>query len=110
MKLFVEKSYEINIYGDIDINIKDYVDWLEKKIPTRENLKEIPTRENLQEYIEEELEFDKNLIVEIFDDDLDYSIDNCSPISFPGACQYKEILDEAEKLQNEIEAKNRTLE
>ena len=101
MKLFVEKSYEITIYGDIDINIKDYVDWLEKKIPTRENL---------QEYIEEELEFDKNLIVEIFDDDLDYSIDNCSPISFPGACQYKEILDEAKKLQNEIEAKNRTLE
>ena len=61
MKLFVEKSYEINIYGDIDINIKDYVDWLEKKIPTRENLKEIPTRENLQEYIEEKLEFYDNI-------------------------------------------------
>ena len=101
MKLSVEKSYEIKIYVDIDINIKDYVEWLDS---------EEPSRYNLQEYIEEELEFDKNLIVEIFDDDLDYSIDNCSPISFPGACQYKEILDEAEKLQNEIEAKNRTLE
>ena len=43
MKLFIEKLYEINIYGDIDINIKDYVDWLGK---------EIPTGENLQEYIE----------------------------------------------------------
>lgn len=101
MKLFIEKSYEINIYGDIDINIKDYVDWLGK---------EIPTRENLQEYIEEKLEFDRNLIVGISDVNLDSSIDYMSSISFPGACQYKGILNEAEKLQNEIEAKNRTLE
>ena len=101
MKLFIEKSYEINIYGDIDINIKDYVDWLGK---------EIPTRENLQEYIEETLKFDRNLIVGISDVDLNSSIGYISSISFPGACQYKEILDEAEKLQNELEAKNQTLE
>ena len=110
MKLFVEKSYEISIYGDIDIDIKNYVDWLGKKIPTRENLKEIPTRENLQEYIEKKLEFDRNLIVGISDVNLDSSIDYMSSISFPGACQYKEILDEAEKLQNELKAENQTLE
>ena len=46
MKLSVEKSYEISIYGDIDIDIKNYVDWLGK---------EIPTRENLQEYIEKKI-------------------------------------------------------
>ena len=110
MKLFIEKSYEINIYGDIDINIKDYVDWLGKKIPTRENLKEIPTRENLQEYIEEKLEFDRNLIIGISDVNLDSSIDYMSSISFPGARQYKKILYEAEKLQNELKAENQTLE
>lgn len=101
MKLFIEKSYEINIYGDIDINIKDYVDWLGK---------EIPTKENLQEYIEEKLEFDRNLIVGISDVNLDSSIDYMSPISFPGARQYKKILYEAEKLQNELKAENQTLE
>ena len=101
MKLFVEKSYEISIYGDIDIDIKNYVDWLKK---------EIPTRENLQEYIEKKLEFDRNLIVGISDVNLDSSIDYMSSISFPGACQYKEILDEAEKLQNELKAENQTLE
>lgn len=101
MKLFIEKSYEINIYGDIDINIKDYVNWLEKKIPTRENL---------QEYIEEKLKFDRNLIVGISDVNLDSSIDYTSSISFPGTCQYKKILDEAKKLQNEPKAENRTLE
>lgn len=101
MKLFIEKSYEIYIYGDIDINIKDYVDWLGK---------EIPTRENLQEYIEETLKFDRNLIVGISDVDLNSSIDYMSPISFPGAHQYKKILYEAEKLQNELKAENQTLE
>ena len=101
MKLFVEKSYEINIYGDIDINIKDYVDWLGK---------EIPTKENLQEYIEKKLEFDRNLIVGISDVNLDSSIDYMSSISFPGARQYENILYEAEKLQNELKAENQTLE
>ena len=101
MKLFIEKSYEINIYGDIDINIKDYVDWLRK---------EIPTKENLQEYIEKKLEFDRNLIVGISDVNLDSSIDYMSSISFPGARQYKKILYEAEKLQNERKAENQTLE
>ena len=101
MKLSVEKSYEISIYGDIDIDIKNYVDWLRK---------EIPTKENLQEYIEKKLEFDRNLIVGISDVNLDSSIDYMSSISFSEACQYKEILDEAEKLQNELKAENRTLE
>ena len=49
MKLFVEKSYEINIYGDIDIDIKNYVDWLRKEIPTRENLQDYIDRYNLVE-------------------------------------------------------------
>ena len=97
MKLSVEKSYEISIYGDIDIDIENYVDWLGK---------EIPTREYLQEYIEEILEFDRNLLVGVSDVNLDSRIDYMSSISFPEACQYKEILDEAEKLQNEIEAKS----
>ena len=101
MKLGVEKSYEISIYGDIDINIKDYVEWLDS---------EEPSRYNLREYIEEELELNKNLLVEVFNVDLDYSIDEWGSISFSGVCQYKEILDEAEKLQNELKAKNQTLE
>lgn len=101
MKLEVYKSYELDIYGDIDINIKDYVEWLDS---------EEPSRYNLQEYIEEELEFDKNLFIEVFNIDLDYTIDNWDTISFSKACQYKEILDEAEKLQNELKAENRTLE
>lgn len=101
MKLGVEKSYEISIYGDIDINIEEYVKWLDS---------EEPSRYNLQEYIEEELELNKNLLVEVFNTDLDYSIDEWNSISFPGACQYKEILDEAEKLQNELKAENQTLE
>ena len=49
MKLFVEKSYEISIYGDIDIDIKDQVDWLRKEIPTRENLQDYIDRYNLVE-------------------------------------------------------------
>lgn len=49
MKLFVEKSYEISIYGDIDIDIKNYVDWLRKEIPTRENLQDYIDRYNLVE-------------------------------------------------------------
>ena len=102
MKLFVEKSYEISIYGDIDIDIKNYVDWLGKE--------KIPTRENLQEYIEEELEFDNNLIVKGSDIDLSYDIDSWDSVSFPGARQYKKILDEAKKLQNELKAENQTLE
>lgn len=101
MKLGVEKSYEIKVYGDIDINIKDYVEWLDS---------EEPSRYNLREYIEEELELNKNLLVEVFNVDLDYSIDEWGSISFPGVCQYKEILDEAEKLQNELKAENQTLE
>ena len=101
MKLGIEKSYEISIYGDIDINIEEYVKWLDS---------EEPSRYNLQEYIEEELELNRNLLVEVFNVDLDYSIDEWSSISFPGACQYKEILDEAEKLQNELKAENQTLE
>ena len=110
MKLFVEKSYEISIYGDIDIDIKNYVDWLGKeKIPTLGKEK-IPTRENLQEYIEEELEFDNNLIVKGSDINLSYDIDSWDSVSFPGAHQYKKILDEAKKLQNELKAENKTLE
>ena len=49
MKLFVKKSYEISIYGDIDIDIKNYVDWLRKEIPTRENLQDYIDRYNLVE-------------------------------------------------------------
>ena len=101
MKLFVEKSYEISIYGDIDIDIKNYVDWLGK---------EIPTRENLQEYIEEELEFDNNLIVKGSNIDLSYDIDSWDSVSFSRECQYENILYEAEKLQNELKAENQTLE
>ena len=101
MKLFVEKSYEISIYGDIDIDIKNYVDWLGK---------EIPTRENLQEYIEEELEFDNNLIVKGSDINLSYDIDSWDSVSFSRECQYENILYEAEKLQNELKAENQTLE
>lgn len=101
MKLGVYKNYELEVYGDIDINIKDYVEWLDS---------EEPSRYNLREYIEEELELNKNLLVEVFNVDLDYSIDDWGSISFPGACQYKEILNEAEKLQNELKAENQTLE
>ena len=101
MKLGVYKSYELDIYGDLDINIEEYVEWLDS---------EKPSRYNLQEYIEEELEFNKNLLVEVFNVDLDYNIDEWDSISFPGACQYKEILDEAEKLQNELKAETQTLE
>ena len=49
MKLFIEKSYEISIYGDIDIDIKNYVDWLRKEIPTREILQDYIDRYNLVE-------------------------------------------------------------
>ena len=49
MKLSVEKSYEISIYGDIDIDIKNYVDWLRKEIPTRENLQDYIDKYNLVE-------------------------------------------------------------
>ena len=49
MKLSVEKSYEISIYRDIDIDIKNYVDWLRKEIPTRENLQDYIDRYNLVE-------------------------------------------------------------
>lgn len=66
MKLGVYKSYELDIYGDLDINIEEYVEWLDS---------EKPSRYNLQEYIEEELEFNKNLLVEVFNVDLDYNID-----------------------------------
>lgn len=101
MKLEVYKSYELDIYGDIDINIKDYVEWLDS---------EKPSKYNLREYIEEELELNRNLLVEVFNVDLDYSIDEWNSISFPGARQYKKILYEAEKLQNELKAENQTLE
>ena len=101
MKLGIETSYEISVHGDIDINIKDYVEWLGSNKPYIDNL---------QEYIEEELEFDSNLIVKGSDIDLSYDIDSWDSVSFPGARQYKKILDEAEKLQNKIKAENQTLE
>lgn len=101
MKLSVEKSYEIKVYVDIDINIKDYVEWLGSNKPYIDNL---------QEYIEEELEFDNNLIVKGSDIDLSYDIDSWDSVLFSRECQYENILYEAEKLQNELKAENQTLE
>lgn len=100
MKLGVYKRYELDVYGDLDINIEDYVDWLGK---------EVPTRENLQKFIEEELDFDYNISI-ITWDNLDYEIDSLDNMSFSGAVEYKLLLNEAEKLQNELKAENRTLE
>ena len=37
MKLGIETSYEISVHGDIDINIKDYVEWLDSEEPSRYN-------------------------------------------------------------------------
>lgn len=38
MKLGVYKSYELDIYGDLDINIEEYVEWLDSEKPSRYNL------------------------------------------------------------------------
>lgn len=46
-EIICRKSYEISIYGDIDI--KNYVDWLRKEIPTRKNLQDYIDRYNLVE-------------------------------------------------------------
>ena len=103
MKLGVYRNYDLSVYGDLDIDIKDYVEWLDG---------DIPTRENLQMYIDKEFNFnDSNLSVVIWNNyDLSYDIDSLDSISFFRECQYKNILYEAEKLQNELKAENQTLE
>ena len=58
MKLGIETSYEISVHGDIDINIKDYVEWLDSEEPSIESLQDYIDRYNLVEadsscYVEE---------------------------------------------------------
>lgn len=58
MKLGIETSYEISVHGDIDINIKDYVEWLDSEEPSIESLQDYIDRYNLIEadsscYVEE---------------------------------------------------------
>ena len=49
MKLGIETSYEISVHGDIDINIKDYVEWLDSEEPSIESLQDYIDRYNLVE-------------------------------------------------------------
>lgn len=103
MKLGVYRNYDLSVYGDLDIDIKDYVEWLDG---------DIPTRENLQMYIDKEFNFnDSNLSVVIWDNyGLDYDIESSSNISFSGAVEYKLLLNKAEELQNELKNSNTSME
>ena len=94
MKLGVYRNYDLSVYGDLDIDIKDYVEWLDG---------DIPTRENLQMYIDKEFNFnDSSLSVVIWNNyGLDYDIESFGNISFSGAVEYKLLLDRAEKIQSE---------
>lgn len=97
MKLGVYRNYDLSVYGDLDINVEDYVKWLDGNKPTRENL---------QEYIDEDLDFNSELSVVIWNNSLDYDIESSSDISFSGAIEYKLLLNEVEKLQNELKEEN----
>ncbi|MGM9530867.1 hypothetical protein [Intestinibacter sp.] len=99
MKLGVYKNYDISVYGDLDIDVEDYVNWLKG---------DKPTRENLQKYIEED--FDSNLSITIWDKNLDYDMESYDDISFSGAVEYKLLFNKVEELQNELKNSNTSME
>lgn len=100
MKLGVYRNYDLSVYGDLDINVGDYVKWLDG---------DKPTRENLQEYIDEEFDLDGDIKINILTDGFEYDLDK-DFISFTGAVEYKLLLNKAEEMQYELENENTSME
>lgn len=100
MKLGVYRNYDLSVYGDLDINVGDYVKWLDG---------DKPTRENLQEYIDEEFDLDGDIKINILTDGFEYDLDK-DFTSFTGAVEYKLLLNKAEEMQYELENENTSME
>ena len=96
MELDIYKSFNVLAYGRIDINVDNYVHWLNGEEPTERNLKE---------YIENETDYDClcDIHVRSVSDKFDIDIDMDKSLSFSKYKEYKNILDKAEEIQdNEI--------
>lgn len=94
MKLGINKDYTLKVNKVIDIDIKDYVRYLDG---------ERPSYESIIWYIDDELDFDgslginPNYNIETFDVSLNEK-------------EYNEILDKAEEMQYELENKSTSME
>ena len=96
MELEIYKSFNVLAYGSIDINVDNYVHWLNGEKPTERNLKE---------YIENETDYDClcDIHVSSVSDEFDIDIDMDKSLSFSKYKEYKDVLDKAEEIQdNEI--------
>lgn len=96
MELDIYKSFNVLAYGRIDINVDNYVHWLNGEEPTKRNLKE---------YIENETDYDClcDIHVSSVSDEFDTDVDIDESLSFSDYKEYKYILNKAEKIQdNEI--------
>ena len=96
MELEIYTSFNVLAHGRIDINVDNYVHWLNGEEPTKRNLKE---------YIENETDYDClcDIHVSSISDEFDIDIDMDKSLSFYKYKEYKDVLDKAEEIQdNEI--------
>lgn len=100
MKLGVNKEYSLQVFGVLDIDVEEYVKWLNG---------DIPSRDNLQEYIDEEFDLDGDIKISILTDGFEYDLDK-DFTSFTGAAEYKLLLSKAEEIQYELENENTSME
>ena len=96
MELEIYKSFNVLAYGRIDIDVDNYVHWLNGEEPTERNLKE---------YIENETDYDClcDIHVSSVSDEFDIDIDMDKSLSFSKYKEYKDVLNKAKEIQdNEI--------
>lgn len=96
MKLEIYRSFNVLAYGHIDIDVDNYVHWLNGEEPTERNLKE---------YIENETDYDClcDIHVSPVSDEFDIEVDMDESLSFSDYKEYKDVLNKAKEIQdNEI--------
>ena len=93
MELEIYKSFNVLAYGRIDIDVDNYVHWLNGEKPTERNLKE---------YIENETDYDClcNIHVSSVSDEFDIKVDMDEILSFSDYKEYKDVLNKAEEIQD----------
>lgn len=93
MELEIYKSFNVLAYGRIDIDVDNYVHWLNGEKPTERNLKE---------YIENETDYDClcDIHVSSVSDEFDIKVDMDEILSFSDYKEYKDVLNKAEEIQD----------
>lgn len=93
MELEIYKSFSVLVYGCVDINVDNYVHWLNGEEPTKRNLKE---------YIENETDYDClcDIHVRSVSDEFDTDVDMDESLSFSDYKEYKDVLNKAEEIQD----------